>query len=249
MKNLTGRRSRAKRRGRFSVFNIFFTMLCLLALLIIALFAIKHYNIPKIISDALTAERSVGKPLKNENQKQEWYLTLVNESNPLPEGYEITLTQLQNDQAVDQRIYPSLQSMFDSAREAGIQLTISSSYRTKERQQELLDEKVKEYKAQGYSDSEAGSLAGEWVALPGTSEHELGLAVDITTLDSQTQDAGIVWQWLKEHCANYGFILRYPEDKTEITGIAYEPWHFRYVGKEAAADIMEKGICFEEYLR
>lgn len=244
-------RRRLSRRRRFSAFNIAIPLLCLLALAFGVLFVLSRYDILKdvpVFSKIAATGVDMDTQDRISSRTQEWNLVLVNEWNPLPENHEITLTQLQNGQSVDERIYPSLQSMFDNARAAGIQLTISSSYRTTERQQELLDEKIEEYKLQGHSDEESASLASEWVALPGTSEHELGLAVDITTLDSQVQDASIVWQWLKEHCAEYGFILRYPEDKTEITGIAHEPWHFRYVGVEAAKEIMERGSCLEEYL-
>lgn len=177
-----------------------------------------------------------------------WQLILVNRSNLIPEDYTVELTELVNGHAVDSRIYPSLQQMFDDARADGIMPTISSSYRTQKEQQAEMDEKIDEYEMQGYSADEARKKAEEWLALPGTSEHQLGLAVDITTADSSAQDASIVWQWLRENCAKYGFILRYPEDKTDITGVIYEPWHFRYVGEEAAKEIMEQGVCLEEYL-
>lgn len=251
MMSSTRHRRRLSRRRRFSTFNIIVPLLCFLALVFGVLFVLNRYDVLRDIP-VFSKISAVGDNMDTQDRDlsktQDWNLLLVNEWNPLPKNHEITLTQLQNGQSVDERIYPSLQSMFDNARAAGIQLTISSSYRTSERQQELLDEKIEEYQGQGYSDEEAASRAREWVALPGTSEHELGLAVDITTLDSQIQDASIVWEWLKEHCAEYGFILRYPEDKTVITGIAHEPWHFRYVGRDAAKEIMEKGICLEEYL-
>ena len=177
-----------------------------------------------------------------------WELILVNRKHPIPANYEVKLMQLQNDQAVDERIYPALQEMFDDARAEGILPTISSSYRTAEKQQELMDEKIAEYQASGYDYETAKQLAEEWVAIPGTSEHQMGLSVDITTADSNQQDASIVWDWLKQNSYKYGFIQRYPENKTDITGIINEPWHYRYVGKEAAQEIYEQGICLEEYL-
>ena len=158
------------------------------------------------------------------------------------------LTQLQNDQAVDERIYPALQEMFDDARAEGILPTISSSYRTAEKQQELMDEKIAEYQASGYDYETAKQLAEEWVAIPGTSEHQMGLSVDITTADWNQQDASVVWDWMMRNSYKYGFIQRYPENKTDITGIINEPWHYRYVGREAAQEIYEQGICLEEYL-
>ena len=94
--------------------------------------------------------------------------------------------------------------------------------------------------------------AARWVALPGTSEHHTGLALDIVsssyTALTRRQEKTAEQQWLMEHCWEYGFILRYPEEKGDITGIYYEPWHYRYVGREAALEIRDSGLCFEEYL-
>ena len=94
--------------------------------------------------------------------------------------------------------------------------------------------------------------AGKWVAVPGTSEHQTGLALDIISSSYQVldrdQENTAEQRWLMENSYKYGFILRYPSDKSEITGINYEPWHYRYVGKEAAKEIYEKGLCLEEYL-
>lgn len=177
-----------------------------------------------------------------------WQLILVNHSNSIPEDYQVKLTKLRNNQSVDSRIYPALQDMFDDMREAGLMPVISSSYRTTQKQQSLLDEKIAAYKKEGYSDDEAEKLARKWVAPPGTSEHQLGMAVDITSLDRNEQNPSVIWKWLLENSYKYGFILRYPEGKEDITGTIYEPWHFRYVGGQAAREIMEQGICLEEYL-
>ena len=181
-------------------------------------------------------------------EESDWRLILVNRWNPLPSDYQFEKEELSGGQAVDARIYPELQQMFDDARAEGVTPHISSSYRTNAEQQEIMDDKIAEYESEGYSADEAKTAAEKWVAIPGTSEHELGLAVDITTNNWDTQDANIVWDWLNENCWKYGFIRRYPEDKTDITGVINEPWHYRYVGKEAAKEIMEQGICLEEYL-
>lgn len=181
-----------------------------------------------------------------------WALTLVNWENPVPADYTIPeLVELRNGQSFDRRAYPSLQRMMDDCRAAGLDPLICSSYRTEEFQTELFENKAAQYIAQGYDRTEAETLAAGWVARPGTSEHQLGLAVDIVdngyqSLD-ETQEQTAVQQWLLEHCQEYGFILRYPTDKAELTGVNYEPWHYRYVGS-AAAEIMEQGICLEEYL-
>ena len=166
----------------------------------------------------------------------------------MPENYEIELTQLANSQAVDSRIYPDLQRMFDDARAEGLMPTISSSYRTADKQQQLLDDKLAAYENEGNSYEDAKELAEAWVAVPGTSEHQMGIAVDITSADREAQSPDIIWQWLKEHCSEYGFIVRYPDEKSDITGVINEPWHFRYVGTEAAKEIMDQGVCLEEYL-
>lgn len=181
------------------------------------------------------------------NKTDTWSLILVSRWNTIPDDYEVDFTQLSNGQNVDARIYPGLQAMFDAARAKGIYPVVASGYRTAEYQQSLLDEKVKEYKAQGYSAAKAQKLAEESVAVPGTSEHQLGIAVDINAdTDKSTSDE--VYEWLRKNSYKYGFILRYPSDKTDITGTIYEPWHYRYVGVEAATEIYMQGICLEEYL-
>lgn len=175
-------------------------------------------------------------------------LLLVNSSNAIPDGYAPTeLTELSNGQSVDKRIYPSLQSMFDDARAQGVYPVVSSGYRTAKQQQSEMDDKIQEYIDDGKSEDEARTLAATYVAQVGYSEHEAGLAIDIVAKANKSDD-DTVWAWMKEHCAEYGFILRYPEGKEGVTGMSYEPWHFRYVGVEAAQKIMGAGITLEEYL-
>ena len=177
-----------------------------------------------------------------------WMLLLVNSSNAIPDGYAPTeLTELSNGQSVDKRIYPSLQSMFDDARAQGVYPVVSSGYRTAKQQQSEMDDKIQEYIDDGKSEDEACTLAATYVAQVGYSEHEAGLAIDIVAKANKSDD-DTVWAWMKEHCAEYGFILRYPEGKEGVTGMSYEPWHFRYVGVEAAQKIMGAGITLEEYL-
>ncbi len=119
---------------------------------------------------------------------------------------------------------------------------VISGYRTQEVQQSLYDNKVNGYRAEGYSQEDAKAEADKWVALPGTSEHQLGLAIDV---EGATYD---VFFWLQENSYKYGFIFRYPGSKTDITGTAEEVWHYRYVGVEAATEMYEQGLCLEEYL-
>lgn len=177
-----------------------------------------------------------------------WNLILVNRDYYIPKDYTVELTELSNGEKVDSRIYPDLQEMFDDARAAGLQLYVRDGYRTAETQQRILDEKIEAYRNEGYSDSEADELAKEWVAVPGTSEHQLGLAVDINA-DTSQSTSDEVYTWLANNSYKYGFINRYPTDKTEITGVIYEPWHYRYVGREAAQEIYSQGICLEEYIQ
>lgn len=177
---------------------------------------------------------------------EEWNLIVVNRWNVLPEDYSVELMELSNGQKIDSRIYPALQEMFDAARAEGIYPIVREGYRTAEEQQEILDEKIQIYINQGYSQSRAERTAKEWVALPGTSEHQLGIAVDINADKSKCSNEE-VYTWLAENAYKYGFILRYPMGKQEITGTSYEPWHYRYVGVEAAKEIYERQICLEEY--
>ena len=177
---------------------------------------------------------------------EEWNLIVVNAWNELPEDYSVELTELSNGQKVDSRIYPYLQGMFDAAREEGVYPVVREGYRTAEEQQEILEDRIQTYINQGYSRSRAERTAKEWVALPGTSEHQLGIAVDINADKSMCSNEE-VYAWLAENAYKYGFILRYPLEKQEITGTSYEPWHYRYVGEEAALEIYEQGICLEEY--
>lgn len=176
-----------------------------------------------------------------------WNLVLVNRWNPLQNDSEMELTTLSNGKQIDSRIYPSLQEMFDDMREEGVYPVVASGYRTKVDRERIYNEKIESYQAEGLSYEEAKKETENWVALPGTSEHQLGLAVDINA--DGVHSAGYeVYDWLERNACRYGFIKRYPEDKTEITGVSNEPWHYRYVGKTAAKEIYEQGICLEEYL-
>ncbi|MCI9299881.1 MAG: M15 family metallopeptidase [Oscillibacter sp.] len=185
--------------------------------------------------------------------KDGWNLILVNGDHPLPQDFQVPeFTQLINGHAIDKRAYPALQRMMDDCRAEGLEPTICSSYRSWEKQEELFQRKVQSCLPQAGSLEEAEEQAAVWVARPGTSEHQAGLAVDIVDKSYQLLDEGqektAVQQWLMEHCAEYGFILRYPTEKSALTGVGYEPWHYRYVGEEAAGEIMRQGLCLEEYL-
>ena len=177
-----------------------------------------------------------------------WNLVLVNADHAVPEDWECILMDLSNGRKIDRRMYPELQKMFDDCRAAGLKIMVNSGYRSYEDQKSILVNRYNRYKNQGMTTEQAQAEALKWVAYPGYSEHHTGIAVDITSSNTEACSNDRTWAWLKENCAKYGFIWRYPGTKTHITGISDEPWHFRYVGVEAATYIMEKGICFEEYL-
>ena len=180
-------------------------------------------------------------------------LTLVNFENTIPKDWKVDLVQLNNGQSVDRRIYDDLIAMLQAAKSEGLNPLICSSYRTNEKQEQLYQNKVSEYLSQGYSMVEASDKAAFWVARPGTSEHQLGLAVDIVSTKNQrldrSQENTVEQQWLIQNSWKYGFVLRYPTNKNSITGVGYEPWHYRYVGKEHAKKINELGVCLEEYVK
>ena len=181
-----------------------------------------------------------------------WYLTLVSKEHPLDLIWDITTMPLSNGLLIDSRIYDSLTAMLNDCKAEGLDPIVCSAYRTVERQTELFEAKIDVFMRDGLSYDEAYLAASRIVAIPGTSEHNLGLCVDICAAsyqlldDAQAETAEQLW--LMEHCAEYGFILRYPKGKEEITGIIWEPWHYRYVGIDAARAIEEYGLCLEEYL-
>ncbi len=181
-----------------------------------------------------------------------WNLVLVNPWNKMEEGYVPELKTLDNGMEIDERCYDDLMDMLDAVYDEGLTPVVCSAYRTQELQEELFDGQVTYFLNQGMSKDEAKKAAAKEVAVPGTSEHQLGLAVDIVDVTYQLLDEGqentAVQQWLMENSWRYGFILRYPTDKTEITGIIYEPWHYRYVGREYAKEIYDSGLCLEEWL-
>ena len=180
-------------------------------------------------------------------------LVLVNREHALEEGlYEDNLRWICNGRLqASKALYDDLVDLLAAAGEEGYQYWIASAYRSRERQQELVDEDVARYMAQGMSRQQALEKTYEQTMPAGKSEHETGLALDILCSENLNMDATQAEepgnQWLAEHAHEYGFILRYPADKEEITGILYEPWHFRYVGKEAAAFLWEHDLTLEEF--
>ena len=155
------------------------------------------------------------------------------------------LAELEGGRYFDARAVDALKEFIAAARAEGLSVCLSSAYRSYNEQTYLFNRKVSQC---GGDEAAAARIVNR----PGTSEHQLGLCADITDkfYEVKTQDLEktALYQWMYAHCQDYGFILRYPADKQDITGVMYEPWHFRYVGKEAAAYIMENGLCLEEFL-
>ena len=224
-----------------------------------------------------TTEQAIGQASRESNQKEkgaeeteqqidssevdysefragDWRLILVNKQHPIPDDYELKLGSISTPRGrmkCDRRIISDLNKMFEDAKEEGINLGVCSPYRPSSRQDYLFDKKVKKYIKQGNSYMDAYYLTAQAVTIPGASEHEIGLALDIVS-DKYSglnegfgaSDAGI---WLEKHCTEYGFVIRYPLGKESITGIEFEPWHFRYVGKKAAKVMKEQNLCLEEF--
>ena len=181
-----------------------------------------------------------------------WYLMLVNQSHPMEDGYVPELANIDDSHQVDARVLEPLQNMLKAASDEGYSLYVCSAYRSVDRQKELFNESMIDYVNQGMTYYEAAIETAKSIAWPGESEHATGLAMDIVSSDyaglDEKQGETDDQKWLMEHCYEYGFILRYPKDKSEDTGIIYEPWHYRYVGVEAALAIRDQGVTLEEYL-
>lgn len=178
----------------------------------------------------------------------EWYLVLVNKTRELPQDYSVELDYIANGYRMDSRVAVYYNEMYDAAASDGIYLAPVSAYRSNEIQKEIFDETVESYmNVNGYTRQEAEEVTATEVLFPGTSEHNLGLAVDIGSVEGSFGNS-TEYRWLAENAHKYGFIERYTEDKQEITGIIPEPWHWRYIGVEHATKIRESGLCLEEYL-
>ena len=185
-------------------------------------------------------------------EERPWNLTLVNQKNPMEEGYIPELETLYGYYKVDKRILQPLKEMLSAAEAEGLHPKVCSAYRSVEKQEQLYNTYMRNEVKKGKTYWEALEITAQTTAYPGESEHGLGLAVDIISpsyqvLDERQKDTPEA-QWLLANCHKYGFILRFPPEKADVTGILYEPWHFRYVGVEDATKIMEMGITLEEYL-
>lgn len=201
-------------------------------------------------ADAIGDDASDEKAFRSDD----WRLVLVNKQHPIPDDYELKLGSIKTSRGsmkCDRRIIADLEKMIEDARKDGINLVICSPYRPSTRQKYLFNKKVKVYVKSGNSYMDSYYLSAQAVNIPGSSEHEIGLALDIVSDRYSGLNEGFAdtdaGKWLAKHCMEYGFVLRYPKGKESITGIEYEPWHFRYVGKEAAEYMSSENICLEEF--
>ena len=244
---------------KYRIYEILIVLVVLFGIINTYIYFLKQKQQEEIVQAVAEpfVENVVDEP-KTQPQKEisssttDWNLILVNKDNPIPDNYKPEVTIVEENFKVDTRIKDAALQMLTDARQQGLSPVICSAYRETNYQKMLFNKKVKEYKKQGYSQSRAEEQAALWVTIPGTSEHEIGLSLDIVSKEYQIldekQESTDVQKWLMEHCYEYGFILRYPTNKKDITKINYEPWHYRYVGVENAMFMKEKGFCLEEYI-
>ena len=216
-------------------------------------------SVSEILDSEIPVETDVQEPNTLLSQSEEettfnsddWKLVLVNKQHPIPDDYEFELGTISGSMQCDERVIAPLFDMLKAARADGVNLIVCSPYRDIDRQTMLFGNKVDRYMGGGMSYMDAYNLASQAVTVPGSSEHQIGLAVDIITDGYSSLDEGFgdtaAGKWLADNSAKYGFILRYPSGKEEITSIEYEPWHFRYVGVDAAGVITDNGLCLEEF--
>ena len=202
-----------------------------------------------------SSSESLSTPEENEHGGYD-ELILVNPTHYIPDDYEVNLVTVQGKYKLDEKAAEHAIELLAAAKKAGYDMQLCSAYRTVKKSEELYQRQIKKFLSAGYSQADAEKEAAKWVAPPGTSEHHTGLAMDLVSSDYWGQYSDLEhdydkfdsFKWMYANCAEYGFVLRYPEDKQDITGITYEPWHYRYVGVDAAKYIMENGLCLEEYL-
>ena len=184
--------------------------------------------------------------------ERDWRLMLVNPDHILPENFSVDLTMTKYGYEVDSRIVDDVTALIEGAAKDNVKLLICYGYRTLEQSQQLFDKQLRKQLSYGLSQEAALAEAKRWVAPPGTSDHHTGLALDIVTPEHQVLNHEFfntpAGQWMAEHSWEYGFVIRFPKDKQEITGITYEPWHLRFVGKEHAAEMHKNNECLEEYV-
>lgn len=208
-------------------------------------------QISSTVSDNSSEESSSKAPTVAAADK--WKLRVANSENVLPADFSVETGLITPAYARDQgmsfdaRAVGDLNAMLAAANKDGVNLLVISCFRTLTKQTNLYNAEVQKWLNRGYSEENAKAKAATIVAVPGTSDHNLGLAVDLNSVEESFENTK-QFDWLQEHAAEYGFVMRYPKHKQEVTKIIYEPWHYRYVGKEHAAKMNELDMCLEEYV-
>ena len=256
----TRRRKHRKQKRQRMIFAVLFLLLTVFAvkgLIGLVTGAGLTTDSSSRIIDSQPQETPLPTPTPNPIPQPNDYTLLVNRANPLADDYDVETRKIVNngvttDFMFDVRAVENLEAMLKDAAAAGHPVLIRSAHRTINYQKMLYNNKVTWYLNRGYAQAAAETEAAKWVAIPGTSEHNLGLVVDIVNKGytgelEQYFEEDPLFSWLVENCADYGFILRYPKTKEAVTGIVYEPWHYRYVGKEVAHYIMDNDLTLEEY--
>ena len=244
-----------KKRKRRKVTKRFIAFIVIVVILIIVGIskAVKSIKTKKTSAEVQNNLEAIHNKIDNEGKEnkeiKDWRLKLANYDNILPEDFEIELSNIDENRQFDSRAIKYLNTMLDDMRKDGItNIWVQSAYRSVKSQRKLYDNSVKKYLDQGKSKKEAEELTLKYINKPGASDHNLGLAVDFNNVDQDFEKMK-GFEWLTENAEKYGFILRYPIDKENITKINYEPWHWRYVGQEHAQKMNELNMCLEEYVK
>lgn len=197
-------------------------------------------------------EKKIPEAVTDIKDEDSWQIILVNRDNAVSADFTVDLTAFGNTM-VDCRIADQLTEMLEAAFKEGILLTVCSGYRSVSQQRDIYESKKQTYINLGYSEEASVINTDQYIQTPGSSEHHTGLAVDFQTTGALTLEENFAdtpaYKWLGEHAKEYGFIERYPKGKSDITGVSWEPWHYRYVGTSNAKAINTMGICLEEYVK
>ena len=259
-KDIENKRENYKRKSKNTlkiILILFLGISIILVSLILLVFIFNNKEKENLKEELETSTDVVGEnnvietviPKKEKNKINDWRLTLVNKENSLPLDFTIELANIDKTRQVDKRIIGELKEMIQAMKNAGINnIWVQSAYRSIEYQENLYNKKVNEYLKLGLTKEEAEKLTSEYINKPGESEHNLGLAVDFNRVNDEFKNTK-AFEWLSINAKDYGFVMRYPEEKAEITGIEYEPWHWRYVGKENSYKMNELNMCLEEYIK
>lgn len=254
MRNIfENKKEKRKRKNRNNLKIILILVLCISIILVVFLL-IRTKNDNNVTEETSSNSENIEEQnvieviLPARKEINDWRLVLVNKENPLPEDFTIELENIDSTKQFDKRAIGELRQMLQDMKSFGISnIWVQSAYRSIEYQKTLYENKINDYLNRGGTMEEAEMLTSEYINRPGESEHNLGLAVDFNNVNNDFENTK-AYMWLKENAKDYGFVMRYPEEKAEITGVSYEPWHWRYVGKEHSYKMDELGMCLEEYI-